>query len=455
MKNYYAILGVPENATTEEIVKIGRKVVQQNSVDHIFAGKIMGVDYTEEQWKRANVRYADVIEAYQILKDETKRIQYNQRLSAYRRQRSEEQAARARQNVNSGQGYYNHQAQDSYARQSQSSYTGQRTAGQGYTGQHQQRTQRTQNSQRTQGGAHTQRNPRSGKYARTDNTMERGQRRTRRQKGAFGKMIDSFKEVRQDEREYPLFERHQDLNRKVRKEFHQNVKSVPGEIVYQMANGTIHITYEFIHQLKKLGYFNEDSVPKYVFRNRKLAAAALAVAMMASMPGGGEDVQAIPTPDVTITQEQTTDETTIEETMGIVYEEPTVEMIRYYEVEKGDTLSYLSTTTGVKVYEIQEMNGRIGSDKIYIGETLILPYTIDREDLQYYTIAVPAKGISCRELAKQYRTDEETIIMLNKEAVAYVDGRYIVITDSALVPNFVTVAELDTMKQAASEHMAP
>ena len=36
---------------------------------------------------------------------------------------------------------------------------------------------------------------------------------------------------------------------------------------------------------------------------------------MASMPGGGEDIQAFPTPDVTIeqTQEQT-DQTTVEET---------------------------------------------------------------------------------------------------------------------------------------------
>ena len=43
--------------------------------------------------------------------------------------------------------------------------------------------------------------------------MERGHSRVRKEKGAVGKMIDSFKEVRQDEKAYTFFERHQDLNR--------------------------------------------------------------------------------------------------------------------------------------------------------------------------------------------------------------------------------------------------
>lgn len=459
MKNYYEILGVPENITAEDLTKIGRQRMQQYSVDHLFSGKRLGIDYTEEQWAKANALYADIIEAYQILKDEASRKKYDEKLSAMRRERAEQarRAAeeRARRSVNSGQGYYGQTGQRTQSSYAQQGYR----QGQSYAGQHQQRTtgQYEQRSRTQQtGGAHAQRNPRSGRYARTDNTMERGQRRNRKPKSGFGRMIDSFKDVRQDEREYPLFERHQDLNRKMRKEFHQNVKSVPGEIVYQMANGTIHITYEFIHQLKKLGKINEDSVPKYVFRNRKLAAAALAVALMATVPGGGEDIQAFPTPEVTIEQTQdVTEDTTIEDTMGIVYEDPTVTMNEYYEVVAGDTLSRIATRTGVKVHEIQELNGRVGSDKIYIGEVLILPYTIDRDDLQFYTITVPAKGISCRELAKKYNTDEATIRMLNPEAIAYVNTEYVVLTDTAVVPNFATVEEVDMMREAASGHMMP
>lgn len=409
MKNYYEILGIAENASMQEVVSVGKRRLQEYSVEHLFAGKKLGIDYTQEDWNKANNVYAEVIEAYLILKDENKRIQYNRRLRDYRRQVAEQVAqaqARARQ----------------------------RRA----PGQHEQK--------RTQ-----------GRYERTqtDNTMKKSQKR-HKQKGAFGKMVDSFKDVRRDEKEYPFFERHQDLNQKMRKEFHRNVKSVPGEIVYQMANGTLHVTYEFIHQLRKLSYFNEDSVPKYVFRNRKLAAAALAVALMASMPGGGEDLQAFPTPDTTISQTQDqTDQTAVEDTMGIVYEDPTITMNEYYEVVAGDTLSDISTRTGIKVHDIMELNGIINKELIRIGDKLVLPYIVDREDLQFYTINVPAKGISCRELAKKYNTDEATIKKLNQEAIAYVNTGYVVLTDTAVVPNFVSVEELDMMRQAASGHMMP
>ncbi len=441
MKNYYTILGVPENASMQEIAAIGRRKVQDYSVDHIFGGKRLGIDYTEEDWKTANQRYADVIEAFQILRDEKKRLEYNQRLRDYRRNLYTQQKANT-QNVNSAQSNY---YQRGYEQTKQT--TGQSTEHRRRTTQNAQREQTRQSAQRDQNTS------RRGRYEKTnaDNTMERGPRRTRKSKSGFGKMIDSFKEVRQDEKEYPFYERHQNLNKNIRKELHRNVKSVPGEIVYQMANGTLHVTYEFIHQLKKLSFINEDSVPKYVFRNRKLAAAALAVALMTTMPNGGEDIQPFPTPETTITQETTT-ETEVNETVDIVYEEPTIQMTQYYEVVKGDTLSRISTETGVMVYEIQDMNNRIGSDKIYIGETLILPRTIDREDLHYFTITIPAKGMSCAELAKEYRTDEETIIRLNKEAVAYINTGYIILTDTAVVPNFITVEELDVMKETASRH---
>ena len=263
-------------------------------------------------------------------------------------------------------------------------------------------------------------------------------------------MIGSFKEVRAEEKQHPFYERHKKLNEYIRDEWHQNIKNVPGEIIYQMANGTLHVTYEFIHQLKKLKYINEDSLPKYVFRNRRLAAAAVAAAIMATSGGAGNGNETIiieQPPAITITEETPAPEEEIMDEYEIVYEEPTVQ---YYEVVKGDTLSRISTRTGVKVYEIQEANNRVGSDKIYIGETLRLNYTIDREDLMFYTLTVPANGMTCAELAKMYRTDEETIRMLNKEAVAYINTGYTVLTDTAVVPNFITVEELDMAKEFLS-----
>ena len=63
--------------------------------------------------------------------------------------------------------------------------------------------------------------------------------------------------------------------------------------------------------------------------------------------------------------------------------------------------------------------------------------------------------MSCAELARQYRTDEETIIKLNEETVAYVGNEYIIISDTAVVPNFITLEELANMQQTAAGHMMP
>lgn len=490
MKNFYEILGVPENATTSEIVQKGRRLIQEYAVEHRFAGKRMNIDYTMEEWREANNIYAQIIEAYQVLKDERKRTEYNNKLLEQRRRQSQQTSQQTTQRRTYGQtepfhantreqdGYRSQDAQSSQTRQrryrseryqtsnegygfgqrqsTQGSYsTGQRTTYGSYgpTGQRTRQSTYTTAGQRGYSTQNAQGTQRTQRYSRThtDSTMERSQKRGKKAKGAFSKMIDSFKEVKQDEREYPLYERHQDLNGRIRNELHKNIKSVPGEIVYQMANGTLHVTYEFIHQLKKLKYINEDSLPKYVFRNRKLAAAALAVALMASAPGGegNETIIIEQPPAVTITQE-TQVEDPIEEEYEVVYEEPTVQMTEYYEVVKGDTISRISTRTGVKVYQIQEDNNRVGSDKIYIGETLVLNRTIDREDLQYYTITVPAKGMTCAELARMYRTDEETIRMLNKEAIAYINTGYTILTDTAVVPNFITVEEKDVIKEMMS-----
>ena len=91
--------------------------------------------------------------------------------------------------------------------------------------------------------------------------MERSKKRPQKEPGAIGKMINSFKEVRAEEKKHPFYERHKRQNEILRERYHQYVKNVPGEIIYQMANGTLHVTHEFIYQLRKLKYINEDSLP--------------------------------------------------------------------------------------------------------------------------------------------------------------------------------------------------
>ena len=75
-----------------------------------------------------------------------------------------------------------------------------------------------------------------------------------------------------------------------------------------------------------------------------------------------------------------------------------------------------------------------------------MPYHIESGDLMYATFsAYCEQGSSLEEFAKMYSTDVRTIIALNGEAI--VDG--VALTDSLLVPNFATQAEIAAKHSAA------
>ncbi|MGE4546552.1 MAG: DnaJ domain-containing protein, partial [Desulfurella sp.] len=65
-KDYYAILGVDRNATTEEIKKAYRKLALQYHPDR------------NEGDKKAEEKFKEITEAYAVLSDETKRAKYDQ-----------------------------------------------------------------------------------------------------------------------------------------------------------------------------------------------------------------------------------------------------------------------------------------------------------------------------------------------------------------------------------------
>ncbi len=68
VRNYYAILGVPKNATSEEVKKSFRKLARQYHPD------VNPGDKTAEE------KFKDINEAYNILCDQTKRAEYDLRL---------------------------------------------------------------------------------------------------------------------------------------------------------------------------------------------------------------------------------------------------------------------------------------------------------------------------------------------------------------------------------------
>lgn len=70
-KDYYKILGVPRNASTEEIRKAYRKLAMQYHPDR------------NPDDKQAEERFKEINEAYQVLKDAQKRAHYDRLGSAY------------------------------------------------------------------------------------------------------------------------------------------------------------------------------------------------------------------------------------------------------------------------------------------------------------------------------------------------------------------------------------
>ena len=69
-KNYYKILGVEKEATDKEIKKAFRKMAMQWHPDKFASA-------TEEEQKRAEEKFKEIGEAYEVLKDETMRKRYD------------------------------------------------------------------------------------------------------------------------------------------------------------------------------------------------------------------------------------------------------------------------------------------------------------------------------------------------------------------------------------------
>ena len=75
----------------------------------------------------------------------------------------------------------------------------------------------------------------------------------------FDSIKKSYKEVKEDESEYPFKERHKNLNKKFCKKYGRNIDSAGNRIAFRMGQGAVHISAEFLYQLSKLSYVNKDN----------------------------------------------------------------------------------------------------------------------------------------------------------------------------------------------------
>ena len=256
----------------------------------------------------------------------------------------------------------------------------------------------------------------------------------------------AYKEVRRDERKNSFRKRHSKINEAYDETFAKKVNNIPKEIVFYTGKGTAHVFLEGFYQLSRLCYINKDSVTKYVIRNRRLIAAALATGIIFSsglIPAKKKNVEA---PVETRIIEIEVPAPTVEPTI-VPSEEPRLVMTRNYTIVSGDTLSRLAYNANSSVEELKQING-YETDKIYSGRKMTIPYTILREDLEYYTESIKMNDFTVEEIARAYETDVETLYQLNRESIYYSNGTYYSLSDTLLVPVFHTKEEVKDLKEA-------
>lgn len=94
VRNHYAILGVPQNATSEEVKKSFRKLARQYHPD------------VNPDDKTAEEKFKDINEAYNTLSDQTKRAEYDLQLFGKEKRRSSLGRGTIPRNDNVSNSYY-------------------------------------------------------------------------------------------------------------------------------------------------------------------------------------------------------------------------------------------------------------------------------------------------------------------------------------------------------------
>ena len=172
-----------------------------------------------------------------------------------------------------------------------------------------------------------------------------------------------------------------------------------------------------------------------MIRNRRLiATATLAGAIFASGLLDKKDEVELPE---------------VETISSVEVVEPEVErsflLTRRYLVQSGDNLSTLAMNAFSSVSELKSIN-QLKSDTIYIGDTLTIPYIISSEDLDLYLQSVSVEDQTLDEIAAMYETDVSTIYRLNLESIAKVDGEYVILSKTIMVPKFITRSQYNDIK---------
>ena len=437
--DYYKLLGIAPSATDSEIKRVYREIAR-----YLHPDAHPGKTFSDEEARTMREQFTLVTDAYHTLKDDDTRREYDRKYKAHYAQIAREEE-RKRQMEEEQRRQEEQQWREVYNRQQAT--TTHRTSTRGQHERVRNDNRGRQYSRQSEQHAYYQ-----GQTTQAGYTNE--PRRTPRKKESFFQSVKrQYKEVRQDEKKFSFRKRHANIEAAYYDSFAEGVDSIPKEILYYTGKGTVHIFLETLYQLSRLTYINKDQFTKFVIRNRRLAATAAIIGVMVSsgLVGNGNEKDIVrEAEDFTTTIETTVEEPSTEDFIEVPVYEPRMILQRNYTIQSGDNLSTLAYNANSSVEDLKQING-YDSNMIYAGRRMSIPYTISTEDLEYYTQNVRVNDYTLQELARSYETDVETLCRLNPEAIIKSGSNYIILSDSIVVPNFITKSEL---YQRQNDHSA-
>ena len=413
-KDYYKILGVSKEASDAELKKRYRELAIMYHPD-----KYSNLSPNDAKYQEIEARMKEINEAYTVLKNPSSRERYDADYVLYYSELRTEQMRKEQRR------------QERARRQQEENESERRRRANS-------RTYQKQNSNRRTAYG----------YSATYEEYEEDYETTLE----YLKRI--WNEIREEEKARPFIRRHYNLSKRMNKNRYHG--DVPHEIAVNLGHGVVHIYYELYHQLSKFGKIKEDTLPKYVIRNRKsIAAIILAASMAFGGIGGANSSSKYVSSDTSISMSQEADtnssiDNSMEDGVGNIIDEMNsrVNMTRYYKIKAGDTLSQLAEDFEISLSTIKQANNIQNASYIQKGQIIKIPYTIYESDIKYYSqsITITAEQLqktnALEEIANLYGTDVETLYNLNPEAIKKSGSTYTLENDSILVPKFAKKSEV-------------
>lgn len=418
-KDYYEVLGVDRYASDEEIKKAYRKLSKKYHPD------VSELDKTE-----AEAMFKEVNEAYEQLSDKNSqrtKKEYDAKYDAYQEKKRRQQEAERKGRE---EGFKSRQHAEEKRRQQEKA---QRNP------EEEERKRRTEEYKRKN---QEKRNKKSDKE----------KEKAEKQKN-YGTWRTAWQDVRTDERKNTFRNRHAKYDKT---NYEQDIKDENANktkaqvFCIQLERATLHIVLEMLHQLKKLKSYKTDTVPKFIIRNRKtLTGVVLAGAIIFNVMGANNDTKqtsesesrqsissTIPNEDYARNQDNIFNNLEELQDEIVVY--------RTYKIKEGNTISELAQDVGCSQEELIERNGILDENHIRAGNTIEVPYHINKEDLKYATTTAEYDANSSLEdFAFSHSTTMDSIVNLNEEA--FENGQ--IISTTLLVPTFASQQEINAQKE--------